>query len=110
MLNTKQAVTCLLAMASPLYAADTNVGTPENPNCTASGKPVIPRQFYLDLQRDLAWEEKLGLNPWDQELDDVEQEMFRQEGGARSFIHRVQNLNAAPNFSTGLCSGESITT
>lgn len=100
MLNTKRAVTCLLAMAlaSPLYAADTNVGTPGNPNCTASGKPVIPNQFYIDLSKELSWEASLGLNPWDEEVDEVDLEVIRREGANRKFHSIAPKLERRPDF------------
>lgn len=91
-LTKKQIIASLLAMvlSSPLWA-DSSEGVAENPNCTKSGKPIIPRQFFLDLGNDLATEEKLGLKPWGEELDDVEWETMLKGGDKE--IH-----SAGPSF------------
>jgi hypothetical protein len=97
-LTNKQTIAWIMVtlLSSPL-SAYTDVEANKTPNCTESGKPIIPSQFYLDLGDDLALEERLGLKPWAEELDEAEWETLRL-GGDKEIHKAGPELERRPDF------------
>lgn len=65
--------------------ADSPVGTPEYPECTKDGKPIIPEAFWDELDRQEAEEDELGLRPWAEY--EVLEEAMRQGKGPGEWFH-----------------------
>lgn len=90
-----------MVLTSPLWA-DSNRGTPENPECTKNGDPVIPNEFIDELERELAIEQIPDLDSRRDELDPVEKEVISKLGGFKEIISErdisIGVLKQRPDF------------